>query len=189
MIVAPDRETPGKSARHWAIPVPRACFSVMLVGLRHVGRCSIFSMKRIAIPPAMSAPATVIGLNRYALMALCVGKADKRRREKGNEDIDRQGAVFFAARKPPDHAQNLFPVNPDHREDRPELDDDLEDLCLFVVETDEVACKDQVPRGGDGDELGYPFHDAQKEAFEKQYQIHRTSNCREIVLSVSKAAK
>ncbi|MNP64319.1 hypothetical protein D3C76_1598050 [compost metagenome] len=64
MMVAPEREVPGTSARHWAQPTLRACFQVMSSTLSAWILCWRCSAQSMTTPPTTRALATVMGLNR-----------------------------------------------------------------------------------------------------------------------------
>ncbi|MCY1393120.1 hypothetical protein D9M71_80070 [compost metagenome] len=64
MMVAPDREVPGISARHWAQPTLRASFQVMSSTCSARMTCVRRSAQSMTSPPTTSAAATVTGLNR-----------------------------------------------------------------------------------------------------------------------------
>ncbi len=64
IIVAPALDTPGKRDNACAKPMPNACLRETLSMSVTAGVLTIFSITNMAIPPAMSANATVTGLNR-----------------------------------------------------------------------------------------------------------------------------
>ena len=68
VIVDPDREVPGISAKHWAQPTSRASRQLMSSTSTTLVRCWRFSAHRITKAPAMKAMATGTGLNSIALM-------------------------------------------------------------------------------------------------------------------------
>ena len=70
MIVAPDREVPGMSAKHWAQPTFSASSQVMSSTLATRTVCSRRSAHRITKPPRMKVVATTSAVNRCALIAL-----------------------------------------------------------------------------------------------------------------------
>ena len=69
------------------------------------------------------------------------------RRKKRYDKFDYKRAGIFTCRKPFHYAGRSFPVKPYDRENRSQLNEHLKDLCLFVIETEKVAGKDQVTRG------------------------------------------
>ena len=70
--------------------------------------------------------------------------------------------------KPPTTVSDLRAIFPAHRQDRRELDHDLEHLAALVVEVEQVAGQDQVAGAGDGQEFGKTFDDAENGGFEQQ---------------------
>ena len=64
MIVAPALDTPGKRDRVWAIPMPKACLKEISSTSRTRDCFTSLSITNMATPPAMSAMATVTGLNK-----------------------------------------------------------------------------------------------------------------------------
>src|SRR5205809_277335 len=71
MIVAPERDVPGISEKHCAIPTLSASFHVMSYTLITRGaplREYQRSTAKITSAPTMSATATLVGLNRYFLI-------------------------------------------------------------------------------------------------------------------------
>src|SRR4029079_7753130 len=71
MMVAPERDVPGTSEKHCAIPTASASFHVM--SYTDSTRASPFdlyqrSTAKITSAPTMSAAATLVGLKRYFLI-------------------------------------------------------------------------------------------------------------------------
>ena len=60
-IVAAERENPGHSARHWASPIPSACFMLTEPSSCVVTRSGKASTSRINSAPTIKASATVAG--------------------------------------------------------------------------------------------------------------------------------
>ena len=69
MIVAPDRETPGTIAMHCPMPTSSADRVGMASTEWISGTPAAFSIHRMAMPPTISATATVIGLSSMASKA------------------------------------------------------------------------------------------------------------------------
>ena len=63
-------------------------------------------------------------------------------------------------------------VDPDHGQDGGELDGDLEYLAFLAVEVQQLAGQDQVACGGDGQEFGESFHQAEQSGLEQQDGVH-----------------
>jgi hypothetical protein len=90
---------------------------------------------------------------------LYTGEADEPRGHERHRGLDEQVAV----EEPP-------PVERDHREDGPELDDDLEALDeLAVLEAEQPAREDHVGRRRDREELGDPLDDADDDGVQERH--------------------
>jgi len=59
-------------------------------------------------------------------------------------------------------------VFPHHRQDRRELDGDLEHLALLVVEAEQLPGEDQVPGTGDRQKFGQALDDAEDQGVQQQ---------------------
>jgi hypothetical protein len=55
-----------------------------------------------------------------------------------------------------------LPIGHDDREDRAKLDRDLECLFRFALKAEQGAGQNEMAGGGNGDEFGQPFEDAEK---------------------------
>jgi len=93
------------------------------------------------------------------------------RQEADEEQADEAPRAAFGGEAAGD-VQQALAVVPAHREDRPELDHDLEHLAGVVVVAEQVAEDDQVPGGRDRQELGEALDDAEHEGGEEEGEVH-----------------
>ncbi|EEL57100.1 Undecaprenyl-diphosphatase [Bacillus cereus Rock4-2] len=70
LIVEPERENPGQSAKHWNIPIVNACLYVISSNVLAVLGFENFSATIIKIPPATKLMTTGPGPNKTFLIAL-----------------------------------------------------------------------------------------------------------------------
>ena len=120
----------------------------------------------------MKASATGTGANKYCLILF----ANNNPRHRSGQECDEQigcealrGLLSF--HQAADYRTQLGAIFPAHRQDRGELDHDLEHLAALVVEVEQIAGQYQMPGGGDRQKLGQPFDDAQYQGFPVN-QIH-----------------
>ena len=157
MIVAPEREVPGISAKHCAMPTFSASSQRHGVALlSHARRDSVLrSTSRMMTPPTMNASATGTAWKRYALMYFENSKPEHGRRDERDDQIAVERARSIR--------EEPRAVLPHHREHGAGLDDDLEDVPALVVRAEQVAGEDEVAGRGDRQELGQALDDAEDE--------------------------
>ncbi len=74
--------------------------------------------------------------------------------------------------QPGDGAEQPFAVDPAHRQDRAELDHDLEDLAARSGEPDQFGGEDQMAGRGDRQKLGHTLDDAEDDGGSEQGVEH-----------------
>ncbi len=100
-------------------------------------------------------------------------QAEYRQRQEGDEQVEREALRgFLFLHQARGHRSQLGAVFPAHREDRRELDDDLEHLAALVVEVQQIADQDQMPGGRDRQEFGQAFDHAKNGGFDEQQDVH-----------------
>ena len=177
MMVAPERLVPGISANACAMPSLSASSGRQVVEIDRRAadaaacRCRCSTQKMIS-PPTMNASATGTGLNRWALIVPAEEHPEHRRRQEGDQHVEREAALATGSLRdsPPTVRPILLAVVPDDGEHRAGLDRDVEQLGLLVGPAEQGAGEDQVPGAGDGQELGQPFDDAEDEGLDQQRQ-------------------
>lgn len=92
--------------------------------------------------------------------------------EEAERQIDEEPAAPFVAAQVARGVEEAGAVEPHHREDGPELDEDLEGLGALAGEPEQVACHDQVAGGGDGEELGDPLDEPEDRRLDQQDEVH-----------------
>ena len=91
---------------------------------------------------------------------------DHRRGQKRHDDVQQQlEPRVVHAQQPAQHLHKPRPVQPDHRQNRPALDHDLERvdraLALRVRQSEQVRRDDEMPGGRDRQKLGDAFDESQ----------------------------
>ena len=172
VIVIPERETPGMSARLCARPTATPCFSVRSSIDLVIGR-------RSAQPSSPPKPARKIaichGSPRWLGDHVLEREADQRRPGSSRRARPRRSLVARLDRPPasvpsqPTHErlQVVPEVRPD-RDERAEVERDVERLVervvlLEVVPLEEPRDEDQVPRRRDRQQLGGPLDEPEDE--------------------------
>ena len=157
MIVAPERDVPGMSEKHCAMPDLERVLPRHLVHAGHARRA-------VALVPALDREdherahderdGHAHRVEEVGLDLRLEGEAHDRGGQEGHEEVHREALlhrIAGEAREGLGEARAIFPA---HREDRAQLDHDVEDLALLVVQAEPVGDDDQVPGRGDGQELG-----------------------------------
>jgi len=70
------------------------------------------------------------------------------------------------------YVQDLAPILPDHRENCPELNDDVEGQRPLATKTDQVRNNDLVTGTGYRQKLGYTLDHAQNQRLNRNPKIH-----------------
>ena len=172
MMVAPERDVPGISAKHCAKPTLSASRQVMSSTDSTRTVCWRRSAHRITSAPTMKAIATGTGRNSFALMALPNSRPSTAAGMNATTRFKAKRCAAGLEVSPASTPMNLARYSQHHRQHRAGLDHDLEDLALLVVEAEQVADQDQVAGAGDRQELGETFDDAQDERFEQERGFH-----------------
>ena len=162
MIVAPDRETPGTSARIWHRPTPNARDS----GMRSA---SIDNRPRTqAFDEQHDDAAADKGTGKYArtlvqngLYVVCEERAGEEHRDRGDDDGGGEMARPRAGPELCGHIDELPAIDPYDREYRSELDHHGEDAAWIVV-AQGLAEKQQMRRGGDRKKLRDSLYDSEQ---------------------------
>ena len=179
-MVAPERLTPGTIARHWTRPTP------------------------ITVPSGSSATPTWppgrdqlldgddgdaaenegdrddLGIAEQRLDLVDQEEAEDRRGQKGDEDIaDEPPRHRVALQHPFEHRPEGAPVEDDDRQDRAQLDDDVERRPFLGVEAEQFGGENQVPGRGNRQELGDALDDAEDDRDQKDW--HRSGVAGQLV--------
>lgn len=91
-----------------------------------------------------------------------VGKdhAQHHRGQKRDQQVSGKTPCARLRRQTDDHIEDLASKLPDHREDRAELDDDIERHGSFAAEFEQVGNNDLVSGTGNGQKLRQPFYNS-----------------------------
>ncbi len=120
------------------------------------------------MPPTISATATTSAWPSSASICLWSAKPIAAGRQEGEQDVaDEAPRQAVAPRHAGDDGRERPPVEHDDREDRAELDDDVEQLPAVGVEAEQAAGEDQVPGRRHGQELGHALDDAEDDDVEQ----------------------
>ncbi|MNN51895.1 hypothetical protein D3C81_1665570 [compost metagenome] len=78
-------------------------------------------------------------------------------RHEGYQQVDGKALCAGLTRQADDHIEDLAPKFPDHRQDRPQLNNDVEGHGPLATKVDHVGYDDLVASTGDGQKLRKPF--------------------------------
>jgi hypothetical protein len=88
-------------------------------------------------------------------------------RQEGNHEIERETLRGRLRCDSGEHAEKAGPVFPAHGEHCARLNDDIENLRLVVVQTEQAACEDEVTGAGDGQKFGQALDNAHDEGLQR----------------------
>ena len=127
MIVAPERLTPGIIARHWAMPMPTAVLDRQLGDADDIGSLGQPLDDQDGDAADDQGDRNDLRVPEQRLDMLDQDEAEDRRRQEGDQDVaDEAPRDRVAPEQPLEHRPEGPPVEDDDREDRAELDDDVE---------------------------------------------------------------
>ena len=107
-------------------------------------------------------------MTKQRLDLLVEGEADHPGGEEAENDVANKAPRQAVARdNAADNADERAPVQHHDREDRAQLDDDVEQLPRIGVEAEKAACEDQMPGRRHGEEFGHALDDAQNDYIEQ----------------------
>ena len=97
------------------------------------------------------------------------------RRQHGDDQVDGKAPGLGLGRQADDHVKDLAPKLPDYRQDRAQLDDDIEGFETLAAKIDQVGDDDLVASAGDRQELRKPLDDAENQCLYGGPKIHAVS--------------
>ena len=161
MIVAPERDVPGISAKACATPDFERVLPAHVVDRLH--RNAVLTPFR---PQDHECSRDERDGHRYRLEergldVLAEDEAEERGRQERDGEIRDEAVRRRIREQAAQHAGELAPILPHHRQHRTGLDHDLEDLALLVIEAEQIAGQYEVAGAGDGQKLGQPLDDAE----------------------------
>ena len=172
MMVAPERLVPGTSAKACATPTFNASSA------RHlVDRVDTHAV-RAAFCPENDEPADDKRrghrrrVEQVGLQRLAEHHAQRGERHERDGDVEQQAASERIGGRIRQDRADLCAELPDDRQDRPGLDDDLEQLAARVVKIEQRGGEDQVPGARDREKLGETFDDPEDGRLKQQDGIH-----------------
>ena len=94
--------------------------------------------------------------------------AQHRRRDEGDDDVERKALLHAVGREASQHLADALAVIPDDGQDGARLDGDGKDTGLFVIPAQQGAGEDEVAGAGDGEELGQALDNAEDDGLDHQ---------------------
>lgn len=103
-----------------------------------------------------------------------VGKSDTEDncRHEGDQQVQGELLCLRLLGQANHYVQDLAPILPDHRENCPELNDDVEGQRPLATKTDQVSNNDLVTGTGYRQKLGYTLDHAQNQRLNRNPKIH-----------------
>ncbi|MNR20165.1 hypothetical protein D3C85_1369940 [compost metagenome] len=95
-------------------------------------------------------------------------------RHKGDQQVRGKASSARLGRQADDHIENLAAKLPHHRQDRPELDDDVEGHGPLPPEVEQVGDDDLVPGTGNGQKLRQSLNNAKYQCLKGGPKIHQS---------------
>jgi hypothetical protein len=111
-------------------------------------------------------------VEQRGLDRLAEDQAEHGQRQEGDADVEHEAPRRRVAAQARQHAGRSGAVFPADGQHGGGLDHDQEQLAALVVELEQVAGEDQVAGGGDGQELGEAFDQAEDQRLEQGVEIH-----------------
>ena len=118
------------------------------------GALWVRSMIRMAMPPRIKLTDTTQGLNSLSLMKSWAMTPTTAAGRKASATLSVSRCARPGRGKPSSGAPQQHAVDPHHRQDGAQLDDDLEQFSRRTFKTQQVFHQDQVAGGGNGQEFG-----------------------------------
>jgi hypothetical protein len=112
------------------------------------------------------------GLEQRGLDRFAEQQAEDGQRHESHSQVEHESLRGAIAEKSSDDTQKLRTIFPAHGQDGTALDDDLEDLALFVVEVQQVTDQDEVAGAGNREELCKALYDTEQESLAQQDPVH-----------------
>ena len=120
------------------------------------------SISRMATPPDDQCDCHHHRLAEQRLDLLVQSRADDRRRQERDQHVaNERPRPRLAAQSSRRDGQERPPVGDDHRQDRTQLDDDVEHLPSIRIVAEQRGSEDQVPGRRDRQKFGQPLDDAE----------------------------
>lgn len=94
------------------------------------------------------------------------------RRQEGDQQVDGKSLGLALGRQAADHFENLAAKLPHHRQDRAQLDNDVERVEAVAGKVEQVGDDDLVAGAGNRQELGQPLHNAKNQCLYGGPKIH-----------------
>ena len=95
-------------------------------------------------------------------------------RQEGDQQVRGKAPRTGLGRQTDDHVENLPAKLPHHRQDRPELDNDVERHGPLATEVEQVGDNNLVPGTGNGQKLRQPFYNAKNQSLKGSPKIHQS---------------
>ena len=111
-------------------------------------------------------------IEQSRLDRLAEEQAQYRQWDEGRRDVAYQASRFLILPQGAEYLRDAHAVLPANGEDRTRLDHDFEQLALLVVEVQQIAGENQVAGGGDWEELGEAFDQAENQRLQQRVEIH-----------------
>ena len=171
-MVAPERDTPGIIARHWAEPDVQIGQQRELRSRRDSAGLSFSrSTHSSTAPPTISIVQTIQTLNSTPLMNAVRERADDRGGQERDQHADDEAARRLLRERADRDRPQPLEIDRQDRQDRAELDQHHEGLAeRVVVEAEEVLEQQQVAGRRNGEKFGQALDHAENDGLEQVEQ-------------------